>query len=142
MPAERPPEHFVLRWASLTACSAFVPCLWVLGFCTSAPYALQHINMLVKHDDHMPPIHQSSFWANLINPLPQLPMLIRHTGHSAWCAGYTPSSGGAATESAGNDVTGLILTSSCSSEFVYTGAGVLLRLAVVHCPHSNNTELA
>ena len=47
---------------------------------------------------------------------------------SACCAGYTPDSGGAATESAGNDVTSLILSNGCSSEFVYTGAGVPLSL--------------
>lgn len=42
----------------------------------------------------------------------------------AQCAGYTPDSSGAATESAGNDVTDLILTTSCTTEFTYTGAGI------------------
>ncbi|KAL3162526.1 hypothetical protein ABBQ32_010182 [Trebouxia sp. C0010 RCD-2024] len=47
--------------------------------------------------------------------------------------GYTPSSGGAATESAGNDVTALILTNSCSSELVYTGAGQLQLVSSGQC---------
>ena len=46
-------------------------------------------------------------------------------------AGYTPDTGGASTESVGNDVTSLILTNSCSSKFVYTGAGGLLCLALI-----------
>lgn len=39
-------------------------------------------------------------------------------------AGYTPDSDGAATESAGNDLTDLVLTSSCTTQFTYTGAGM------------------
>ncbi|KAL0029215.1 hypothetical protein WJX79_003816 [Trebouxia sp. C0005] len=39
--------------------------------------------------------------------------------------GYTPDSDGAATESAGNDLTDLVLTSSCTTQFTYTGAGQL-----------------
>lgn len=38
------------------------------------------------------------------------------------CAGYTPDSSGAATESAGNDVSDLILTNNCGNQFKNTGA--------------------
>ena len=38
------------------------------------------------------------------------------------CAGCTPDSSGAATESAGNDVSDLILTNNCENQFSYTGA--------------------
>lgn len=38
------------------------------------------------------------------------------------CAGYTPDNTGVATESAGSDVSGLILTNNCDNQFSYTGA--------------------
>ena len=38
------------------------------------------------------------------------------------CAGYTPDNNGVATESAGSDVSGLILTNNCDNQFSYTGA--------------------
>jgi len=46
--------------------------------------------------------------------------------------GYTPDSDGAATESAGNDLTDLILTSSCTTQFTYTGAGMHCKKSVSH----------
>ncbi|KAL0046921.1 hypothetical protein WJX82_001759 [Trebouxia sp. C0006] len=47
--------------------------------------------------------------------------------------GYTPDSNGAATESAGNDVTDLVLTSSCTTQFTYTGAGQLELVSTGQC---------
>ncbi|DBB01258.1 TPA: hypothetical protein ACH3X1_001124 [Trebouxia sp. C0004] len=47
--------------------------------------------------------------------------------------GYTPDSDGAATESAGNDLTDLVLTSSCTTQFTYTGAGQLELVSSGQC---------
>jgi len=44
--------------------------------------------------------------------------------------GYTPDSDGAATESVGNDLTDLVLTSSCTTQFTYTGAGMPCKKSV------------
>ncbi len=59
--------------------------------------------------------------------------LIATQAHHRGCdgAGYTPDSSGAKTESAGNDISDLILTNSCSAQFTYTGAGRVFCHAVL-----------